>query len=62
MVSRRLDELPGLPRWGAKSSIPKINEVFQSPAWPPLQHSWLLSALELQTLDHESSIPVRGER
>lgn len=61
-MNRRLDELPGLPLRGAKSSTPKINEVFQLPAWPPLQLSQLLSAPGLQTLDRESPIPVWGKR
>lgn len=32
-VSRRLDELPGLPYQGQKFSILKISDVFQSLAW-----------------------------
>lgn len=36
MVGGRLGELPGLRYWGEKSSIPKINEAFHLPAWPPL--------------------------
>lgn len=62
IVSRRLDELPGLPYQGQKFSIPKISDVFQSLAWLPLQRSRLLPSLGLQTLRCESPIPAQGKR